>query len=330
MAAQILVTRDIPQKGLDMLIDEGFDIKVRSSYEPFTYDELYFEAKNFQYLLSTSKEKLDRKFLEANKHLKMISQFAAGFDNIDIEAATELGIPIGHTPQAMNKATSDIAFGLMIAVMRNFFQMHKSIEENKWGDFHPRANLGQEPYGKKLGIFGLGAIGFEMARKCKYAYDMEIIYCNRSKNEKAEFELGAKKVSFDQLLELSDVISVHCNLSEETSQIFDKTAFAKMKQSAIFINTSRGKVHHQEHLYEALMNKEIWGAGLDVTDPEPMNADNPLLDLPNVCVLPHLGSATVEARDEMSRLSAENLIRFIKEGQITHCVNPSLLAGGKS
>ena len=330
MREKVLVTREIPEIGLDLLKNEGFEPLVREASRPFSSAELLEEARDFNYLLITSKEKLDRKFLEQNRHLKVISTFSAGFDHIDMETATRLGIPVGHTPVAMNRATSDIAFGLMIAVSRNFFQMHKRIAASNWGDFQPKADLGQELYGKTLGVFGLGSIGFEMARKCKEAYQMKIIYCNRSINTEAGSRLSARKVSFEELLQTSDVISVHSNLTDETKYIFDKEAFKQMKKSAIFINTSRGKVHHEPDLIEALMKSTIWGAGLDVSDPEPMDPANPLLELPNVCVLPHIGSATFEARNEMSRLAAENLIRCVKSHEMTYCVNPEVLPGKSS
>ncbi|KPM47260.1 2-hydroxyacid dehydrogenase [Jiulongibacter sediminis] len=326
MSKKVLVTLDIPEKGLQMLRNARFELTVGDSASPFSYEELLKLTHDFEYIIPSSKDKIDRNFLENNRQLKVISTFSAGFDHIDIQAANEFGIPVGHTPQAMNKATSDIAFGLMIAVSRNFFQLNKKIEASNWGGFRPRADLGQELYGKTLGVFGLGAIGFEMARKCKAAYQMDIIYCNRSVNAKAEKDLGAQKVNFEELLELSDVISVHSNLSEETKHIFNKSAFTQMKKTAIFVNTSRGKVHQETDLINALKEGQIWGAGLDVTDPEPMKPDNPLLQMPNVCVLPHIGSATVEARDEMSRLAAANLLQYLENGTMIHCVNPKVLS----
>lgn len=325
MSKKVLVTLDIPEKGLNQLRQAGYELTVGDSESPFSYDELLNLAADFEYIIPSSKDKIDRNFIEHNRQLKVISTFSAGYDHIDIQAANELRIPVGHTPQAMNKATSDIAFGLMIAVSRNFFGMNRKITDGQWGGFRPRANLGQELYEKTLGVFGLGAIGFEMARKCKAAYGMEILYCNRSANQKAERELHSRKVSFEELLQQSDVISVHSNLSAETQYLFDQKAFSQMKSTAIFINTSRGKVHQEQDLIEALKQGEIWGAGLDVTDPEPMKSDNPLLRMPNVCVLPHIGSATVEARDEMARLAAENLIQFVEKGTMIYCVNPEVL-----
>lgn len=322
---RVLVTRDIPEKGLELLRQKGCVLRVQSSENPFSQEEFKLASQNTDVVLSTSKEMITAEYLDANPQLIMISQFSAGYDNIDVAACSERKIPLGHAPQAMNKATSDVAFGLMIATARNFFQMHKKLEKAEIEDFKPRANLGQEMYGKTLGIFGLGAIGFEMARKCKVAYGMDIIYCNRSENEKANKELNAKKVSFEELLAKSDVISIHSNLSDETHKKFNASAFSQMKPNSIILNTSRGKVLDETALIEALEKGQIWGAGLDVTDPEPMEANNPLLNMQNVCVLPHVGSATVEARDEMSRLSAQNIIDYFEKGSMVHCINPEVL-----
>ena len=209
----------------------------------------------------------------------------------------------------------------MLAVSRKICHVHKSIISGDWGFFRPRANLGQELKGKTIGIFGMGRIGIEMAKRCKGAYNMKVIYCNRTSNLSGEQELGARKVEFDQLLEESDIISVHCALTDETRGVFNAQAFKMMKQSALFINTSRGSVHNQHDLYQALVSGEIWGAGLDVTDPEPMKPDDPLLSLENVAITPHIGSATVEARDEMSRLAAQNLIQFSRGEIVKNQVN---------
>jgi len=203
--------------------------------------------------------------------------------------------------------------------------MHKKIRQGEWSHFRPKANLGFELKNKTLGIFGLGRIGMEMAIRCKGAYNMNIIYTNRKPNTEAEKKLNAKQVSFDELLQQSDVVSVHCALSSETKGIFDKAAFAKMKPTSIFINTSRGPVHNEDDLLEALQSGTIWGAGLDVTNPEPMIKNNPLLDMENVAILPHIGSATIEAREEMSRLAAMNIVEFYKNNRIPNFVNPEVM-----
>ena len=213
----------------------------------------------------------------------------------------------------------------MIAASRKMFFMHKKIEKGEWKHFTPTSNLGMELKNKTLGVFGLGRIGIEMAKRCKGAYNMNVIYHNRKQNTEAEKLLDAKYVSFDELLAQSDILSVHSILSEATKGIFNKAAFDKMKSSSIFINTSRGGVHNEEDLIQALNEGRIWGAGLDVTNPEPMDKDNPLLNMENVAVLPHIGSATVEARNGMSRLAAENIIEFYKNDRIPHFVNPEVI-----
>jgi glyoxylate reductase len=221
----------------------------------------------------------------------------------------------------MTDATADIAFALMLAVSRKLFYMHKQIARGNWTHFRPRANLGIELKGKTAGILGMGRIGTEFARRCKGAYGMKVIYFNRTRNKTAESDLGAKLVSFDELLAQSDVLSVHAALTEETRELMNASAFKKMKPSAIFLNTARGGIHDEASLIAALQNNTIWGAGLDVTNPEPMLPDNPMLQMENVAVLPHIGSATVEARNEMSRLAALNIIQFKKGGRITNLVN---------
>ncbi len=321
---KIFVTRDIPERGIEMLKDAGHTVDVYLHDIPITYGELLKTAGKYDAMLCMSIDKIDSEFLEANKHLKVISQFAAGYNNIDVQKATELGIPLGYAPEAMSNAAADVAFMLMITTSRKMCYMHKTIEKGEWDYFRPKANLGMELNGKKLGIFGLGKIGMEMARKCKGAYQMQILYCNRGRNEKAETELGARKVDFDELLSESDVLSVHCSLSEETNELFNSEAFSKMKNSALFINTSRGKVHNEQDLIKALQDGEIWGAGLDVTNPEPMHSDNPLLNMENVSITPHIGSATVEARNRMSEMAAENIIKYANGERIINIINPEV------
>lgn len=321
----VFVSRDIPEIGLRLLREAGFTVTVWPHPRPMTQEELIDAAMQNDALLSMLADKIDATFLNACRHLDIISQFAVGYDNIDVPEATRLGIPIGNTPDVLSDATADVAFGLMIAVARKMFYMHNIIARGEWGHFKPKGHLGFELKNKTLGIFGLGKIGFEMAKRCKGAYNMEVLYCNRHPNAAAETALGARLVSFDELLAKSDVLSAHCALSAETKGIFDKAAFSKMKPSAIFINTARGGVHHEPDLLEALRAGVLWGAGLDVTNPEPMAPDNPLLSMENVAVLPHIGSATIEARDGMSRLAAENILGYYANKVIPHLVNPEAL-----
>lgn len=313
---KVLVTLDIPSVGIENLKKEGLEVAVWEEGRPMTPDELLEQAKKADALLSTSSDKLDSQFLRASSHLKIISQFSAGYDNMDVAEAARLGIVLANAPDAMTDATADIAFMLMLATSRKLCYMHKKIIGGDWGEFRPQANLGMELKGKTLGIFGLGKIGFELAKRCKGAYEMDILYTNRSRNKLAEEKLGAKWVPFGELLEKSDVVSVHSALTEQTKGLFNAAVFRKMKKSAIFINTSRGAVHDERDLSEALRTGDIWGAGLDVTNPEPMDKNNPLLFMENVAVAPHIGSATIEARNEMSRQAAENIIQFSRGEEV--------------
>lgn len=325
MAKKVLITRIIPSLAYEMLNQAGFDVSVWEGDGPMNQPQLIERANTVNALLSLGADKLDQHFFNECSHLDVIAQYSVGFDNIDVNAATGKGIPVGNTPYVLNEATADVAFGLMIAVSRKMFYQHKKIERGEWRQFEPLKNLGTELTGKTLGIFGMGRIGMVMAQRCRGAYDMKVIYHNRTHNEEAEKKLGCTYVSFEELLRRSDVLSVHSVLSEETRGIFNKFAFAKMKPSSIFINTSRGKVHQEEDLIEALNTGVIWGAGLDVTNPEPMKPDNPLLQMPNAAVLPHIGSGTVEARNGMARLAAENIIEFYRSGMVPHCINPAVL-----
>jgi glyoxylate reductase len=323
---KVFVTRDIPGPGIDLLKDAGFDVSVWPEDRPMKPEELISAGKNSSAMLTLLTDRIDKNFLNECRHLEVVSQYAVGYDNIDIAEATKLGIPIGYAPGAMSDATADVAFGLMIAVSRKMFYMHKTISRGEWTFFRPKANLGIELKNKVLGIVGLGRIGLEMALRCKGAYNMEIIYHNRKSKPDAEKMLSARLVSFDELLRSSDVLSVHCALNEQTKGMFNMTTFSKMKPTSVFINAARGGIHNEEDLVDALNKGIIWGAGLDVTNPEPMAATNPLLSMPNVAVLPHIGSATIEARSEMSRLAALNIVAFYRHGKIPNLVNPEALS----
>jgi glyoxylate reductase len=319
---KIFTTRILPQAGIDLIEKEGHTLTQWQEDRELTEEEFITHCKAADGIILTGRRKADAAFFKECSHLKVVSLFSVGYDNVDVDAATAAGIPIGHTPDVLSRATADTAFLLLLATSRKAFFHHKRILNGDWDFFSPTANLGTYLHGKTLGILGLGNIGFEMATLCKNAYGMNIIYHNRSNNQKAEQELGAVKVSFDELLQQSDAISVHANLSDELKGIFDASAFAKMKPGAIFINTARGPIHNEEDLKAALDNGTIWGAGLDVTNPEPMDKNNPLLNMPNVSVLPHIGSAVKETRDAMGLLAAQNVIAGLNGEKLPKCVNP--------
>lgn len=309
---KVYISRNIPSAALDILKEYGLEIRINKENKHLTQQELIQECQNVD---------LDKHFLESCKHLKGIALASVGYDHVDLDTATSLGIPISNTPGVLSGATADVAFLLMIAVSRKAFYRSNEVREGKWKDFEFMQDLGIELNGKTLGIYGLGRIGLELAKKAQAAYNMQIIYYNRNRNLEAEKILNAKYVNFDDLLTQSDVISLHTNLSAETQYRFNKDTFNRMKKSAILINTARGKVVKEDDLYDALVKGEIWGAGLDVTDPEPMSSNNPLLQLPNVCVLPHIGSATIETRTQMAIMAANNLIAAKNGNPMMQIVN---------
>ncbi|KGE15815.1 2-hydroxyacid dehydrogenase [Sphingobacterium deserti] len=318
---KVFITKKIPQAGIDTLKEAGFEISVHDESDKLSQQELIKACQDVDLLLNVGQGKLDSTFFSACSHLKGIALTSVGYDHVNLDAATKAGVPVSNTPDVLSDATADIAFLLMLAVSRKAFFRANQVLNGAWADFEFTKDLGIELYGKTLGIFGLGRIGLSLARKAQAAYGMNIIYHNRSRNTEAEKLVEATYVNFDTLLKESDVLSVHTNLTPETQHRFNAQAFQRMKDSAIFINTARGKIHHEMDLTEALRTGEIWGAGLDVTDPEPMQADNPLLKMSSVCVFPHIGSATIETRTQMAILASNNLIAVLKGNKMPQVVN---------
>lgn len=318
---KVYITRMIPEAGLHVLRQAGVEVIQYTGKTNIEKEELVQNCQQADALLSVGPNKLDAAFLQACSHLKGIALMSAGYDQVDIQAATDNNIPVSNTPDVLSNATADVAFLLMLAVSRNAFYMHKTIGKKEWSFFEPTANLGIELYGKTLGILGLGRIGMSLAQKCTAAYNMQLIYHNRNRNTNAERTFDARYVSFEQLLQQSDVLSVHANLTPATKNMFNKAAFNQMKPTAIFINTARGALHNEQDLTEALKNQTIWGAGLDVTNPEPMLPDNPLLQMRNVCVLPHIGSATQETRSKMAVVAANNIVAALQGRPMPQVLN---------
>lgn len=321
---KVFINKRIPEVGMTMLKEAGLEILLPEN-ENLSHEEWLNFCKNTDTILNIGGDfKYDRNFFETCPNVKAIALYSVGFDHVNIKEATHRGVPIGNTPDVLSRATSDVAFLLMQSVARKASYNFQKVKSGNWDTFEPLHALGQELYGKTLAIFGLGRIGYEMAEKSKKAFDMKIIYHNRHRNENAEKKLGAEYVSFDELIERADVLSIHANFTPEHEGLFNNSVFEKMKPDSIFINTARGGFQNQKDLYHALNDGTIWGAGLDVTNPEPMTANDPLLELSNVCVLPHIGSATVEARNGMARLAAGNIIAFSKGEAMPYCANPEV------
>lgn len=293
---KVFVTRKLIEDGINLLREKGFEVEVSDKDEPLTAEELMKKAQKADALICTLSDHIDQKFLEANTHLKMITNYAIGTNNIDMDAAARFGIKIGNTPDVLTEATAEIAFGLMICAARNFRAAMKNAEEGAWKNFEPKGHLGHALLGKKLGVIGYGRIGKRLGEMASGAFRMEVV----------GFKRGDNLIEF---LKDLDVLSIHIPLTPETKHFIGKKEIAVMKKTSIIVNTARGDVIDQDALYEALKNKEIFSAGLDVTSPEPLNPTHPLYKLSNVMILPHIGSATFEARRAMSLLCAENILK---------------------
>ena len=316
--AKVLVTRRIPAAGLARLEDEC-DTEVWEDPLPPPRDVLLEKVVGCDGVLALLTDKIDAELMDAaGPQLKVVSNFAVGYNNIDVEEATRRGIRVGNTPDVLTDATADMALALMLAAGRRIIESQDYVRQQKWKTWEPQGLIGQDLSGKTLGIVGMGRIGRATARRCRGGWDMQVLYHSRSVKESAESELGARRVDWETLLAESDFVSVHTDLNETTKAMFNAAAFKQMKSTAVFVNTARGPIHHHADLYEALRNGEIFAAGLDVTDPEPINTDDPLLTLSNCVIVPHIGSATVSSRNGMSEIAADNLLAGVR-GEPLRC-----------
>ncbi len=323
-AIKVFVTRVITHSAVKRMRDAGLIVEEWKERRGLSQDELIEKCKDVDILVNVGAAKLDATFLNACKHLKLIALHAVGYDNVDIAAATAAGIPIGNTPGVVSRATASTAFMLMQMAARKALFHHRRIAAGEWKFFDPIANLGIDLYGKTLGVFGLGNIGEEMARLSKDAFGMKILYHNRNRTVEAEERLEAQYCSFDELLKRSDVISVHASLNDDNAGVFNYSTFSKMKPEAIFVNTARGGLHNEQELIRALQEGKLGAAALDVTNPEPMSPENVLLTMPNAIVLPHIGTSTIETREEMVRLIADNVLAAAQGEAIPYVVNPEV------
>jgi glyoxylate reductase len=264
--------------------------------------------------------------MDAASRLRVVSNFAVGFNNVDIPAATARGIAVGNTPGVLTDATADMAFCLLIGAARRLVEGHQYTVAGNWKTWEPLGHLGQDLAGRTLGIVGMGRIGLALAKRCHGGWGMNVLYHDVYRNEHAEKEVAAKQVDFETLLRESDFISVHADLNDKTRGMFGTTQFKQMKRTAVFINTARGPLVDQRALHDALKSGTIFAAGLDVTDPEPPRSDDPLLKLPNVVVAPHIASATVGTRNAMADICARNLLAGLKGEKLPAWVNPDVEA----
>ncbi|KPH78785.1 MULTISPECIES: 2-hydroxyacid dehydrogenase [Bacillaceae] len=302
----IYITRKIPGE-LVNIYENQYDIRMwEKEEEPVPREILVKEIQHADGIISMLSEKIDEELLSKAPHLKVVANLAVGFDNINVDAAKKRGIIITNTPDVLSETTADLGFALLMATARRVIEANNYIKTDQWKNWAPFLLAGTDIHHKTIGIVGMGRIGEAIAKRAK-GFDMEILYHNRSRKEEAEKKLGASYVSFDELLRLSDYVVSVVPLTDETKRLFNKDTFRKMKPSSIFINISRGGVVDEEALVDALKNKVIEAAGLDVFKNEPINSEHPLLKLNNVVCLPHIGSSSIETRTRMIQLCLENV-----------------------
>lgn len=257
-------------------------------------------------------DKIDREVLDRARKLKILSTMSVGYDHLSLDELKKRNIKVGYTPNILTDATAELTVALLLATSRRLLEANEQARTGGWSSWSPFWMCGPGLSGSTVGIVGFGRIGQEVAKRLKPFNVKRILYQNRSVKIKEAGEIGAEKVDFHQLLEQSDFVIVTVSLTADTANLFNEAAFKKMKSTAVFINTSRGGVVDQEALIEALRNKTIWAAGLDVMIPEPLPTDNPLFKLKNCVILPHIGSASLDTRNNMAMLAAKNIIAGLK------------------
>jgi glyoxylate reductase len=321
---KVFITRIVPEKGLKM-VQDFCDVDLWIDELPPSRDVLLARVRGVEGILSLLTDKIDAAVLDAaGPQLKVVSNHAVGYDNIVVPDATARRIPVGNTPGILTDATADCAFALMMAAGRRIVEGARFVRDGRWKTWGPSLLLGSDFAGATLGLVGFGRIGRAMAKRAA-GFDLRVIYADPL--AVPDPAVKATPVDFDTLLAESDFVSLHTPLLPETRHLMNAAAFAKMKPNAVLINTSRGPVVDQVALYEALKSGQIFAAGLDVTDPEPLPLDDPLHTLDNCIILPHIASASRTTREKMSVMAAENLIAGLKGERLPNCVNPEVYEG---
>lgn len=328
MKPQIFVTRQLPGNALAKL-NKYYTVKVWPAWTPPPYDTILAEARRSVALLTLLTDRIDCNLISSARSLRIISQYAVGYDNIDVECATKHGVYVTNTPGVLADATADLTWALILAVSRRIVEADKAVRSGEWyktgTGWHPMYMLGMEVTGKTLGIIGLGRIGREVARRAK-GFKMKVLYYKRRRlAPEEEKELGVEYRSLEDLLKESDIVTIHVPLTEETRGLIGERELRMMKDTAILVNTSRGPVVDEEALIKALTKGWIAGAGLDVFNQEPLPPDHPLTKLDNVVLAPHIGSATWETRTRMAEKAVENLIAFAEGRVPPDLVNPEVV-----
>jgi lactate dehydrogenase-like 2-hydroxyacid dehydrogenase len=315
MSSRVFVTRRLPGTAVDRLAAEH-EVEVWPEKLPPRPGDLRARMPEVDGLLTLLTDRIHVELLDAAPNLKAISNMAVGTDNIDLEAVTERGIPVGNTPDVLTEATADLALALMLAVARRLPEAEATVKAGDWLTWDPQMLLGRDLHDATVGIVGLGRIGRAVQRRVE-GFGARVLYTSRSGG-----------VPLESLLEQADFVTIHCPLSDQTRGLFGEEAFGLMKPTAYLINTARGEIVDTNALIRALNGGEIAGAGLDVTDPEPITAGHVLLSAPNLLVIPHIGSATHATREAMADMAVDNLLAGLRGERMKHCVNPEVYEPG--
>ncbi len=319
---KVLVTRRAPGRAIDIL-EQLFEVDLWDENRAMPRDRLLDQVRKVDGLYSMLTDVIDTELFEAGPSLRVVSQMAVGVDNVDLAAATRLGIPVGHTPDVLNETTADTIFGLLLASVRRIGEGAAYVKAGRWGPWQPDLLLGGDLHHTTLGIVGMGRIGSAIARRAR-GFDVRVLYSNRRSDPEAERELGAHHRTLEDLLQESDHVVVMAPLNAGTYHLIDEAALRLMKPTATLVNGSRGGLVDLVALERALREGWIARAALDVTEPEPIPADHSLLMLENCLIIPHLGSASVATRKAMAELAAENLIKGLEGRRMTACANPEV------
>ena len=320
---KVLLTRKLLGEGLEK-ISKIAEVDLNTQDHDLTKEELIKHIRNKDGVLSMLTDKIDAEIIRSAQKLKVISNCAVGFDNIDLEAATERGVYVSNTPEVLTETVADLTWALILGVSRRLVEANLLVRSGQWKGWSPDLMLGRDVHGKTLGILGLGRIGRAVAKRAR-CFNMKILYYNTKRNEELERELGLNYVGFKKLLQDADYLTIHVPLLPSTYHLIGLQELTLMKPTAYLINTSRGKVVEEKALTKALKNQIIAGAGLDVFEEEPIDLQSPLLNLENIILLPHIGSGTLETRTAMANIAVENLLKVLQGKVPLNLVNRDVL-----
>jgi len=325
---ELFITRQLFDDVIEKL-RKYYDVEVWDRYQQPPYEVLLRKAEEVDALVSLLTDRIDCNLLQRAKKLRIVAQYAVGYDNIDVECATRLGIYVTNTPGVLTEATAELTWALILAVARRIVEADHFVRWGEWyrtgTAWHPMMMLGMELKGKVLGVVGLGRIGSRVAEIGAKGFGMKVIYYDVKRNEQLEKEVGAEYRDLDSLLAEADVVTIHTPLTKETYHLINEERLRKMKRTAILINTARGAIVDTEALVKALREGWIAGVGLDVFEGEPLPPNHPLTAFKNVVLVPHIGSATYEARHAMAEIVAENLIAFYEGKEPPTLVNKDVI-----